>query len=203
VGGDYYDLRLIGEDRLSLVIGDVSGKGMPAALMVSTLHSALRLLQGRSGLAPAFLEDLNNHILESGAAKKFITLLVAELEPASGRLAYLNAGHNPALLMHRSGEVERLGASGLPLGLLPDIRYAARATRVEPGSLLCIYTDGITEAENPADEEFGLSRLTACLAEHRERPLGEVVAAIDEATTAFAEGLPQRDDQTVILLRRT
>ncbi|HEY8020425.1 MAG TPA: SpoIIE family protein phosphatase, partial [Thermoanaerobaculia bacterium] len=203
VGGDYYDLRLIGEDRLSLVIGDVSGKGMPAALMVSTLHSALRLLQGRSGLAPAFLEDLNNHILESGAAKKFITLLVAELEPASGRLAYLNAGHNPALLMHRSGEVEHLGASGLPLGLLPDIRYAARATRVEPGSLLCIYTDGITEAENPADEEFGLSRLTACLAEHRERPLGEVVAAIDEATTAFAEGLPQRDDQTVILLRRT
>jgi len=202
VGGDYYDLRLIGESRLSLVVGDVSGKGMAAALLVSTLHSALRLLQGRSGLAPAFFEDLNGHILESGAAKKFITLLVAELEPATGRLAYLNAGHNPGLLLRRDGRVEELRASGLPLGLLPDIRYEARAAHVEPGDLLCIYTDGITEAENPADEEFGLARLTACLAEHRERPLGELVAAIDDATTRFAEGLSQRDDQTVILLRR-
>jgi phosphoserine phosphatase RsbU/P len=203
VGGDYYDLRLIGEDRLSLVIGDVSGKGMPAALMVSTLHSALRLLQGRRGLAPVFLEDLNGHILESGAAKKFITLLVAELEPLSGQLTYLNAGHNPGLVLHRSGEVEELRASGLPLGLLPGIRYESRAAQVGPGDLLCIYTDGITEAESPSDEEFGLPRLTACLAEHRERPLGDIVGAIDEAVTRFAAGLPQRDDQTVVLLRRT
>ncbi len=203
VGGDYYDLRRIGDARLSLVVGDVSGKGMPAALMVSTLHSALRLLQGRSGLAPEFLEDLNGHILESGAAKKFITLLAAELEPASGRLTYLNAGHNPGLLMRSDGGVEELRASGLPLGLLPGIRYAAREAEVGRGDLLCMYTDGITEAENPADEEFGLARLVACLAAHRELPLGEVVAAIDEATTRFAEGLPQRDDQTVILLRRT
>jgi sigma-B regulation protein RsbU (phosphoserine phosphatase) len=202
VGGDYYDLRLIGEDRLSLVIGDVSGKGMPAALMVSTLHSALRLLQGRRGLAPAFLEDLNGHILESGAAKKFITLLVAELDPLSGRLTYLNAGHNPGLILRRSGEVEELRASGLPLGLLPGIRYESRAAQVGPGDLLCIYTDGITEAEAPSDEEFGLPRLAACLAEHRERPLPELVGAIDEAVTRFAAGLPQRDDQTVVLLRR-
>jgi sigma-B regulation protein RsbU (phosphoserine phosphatase) len=202
VGGDYYDLRLIGEDRLSLVIGDVSGKGMPAALMVSTLHSALRLLQGRSGLAPAFLEDLNGHILESGAAKKFITLLVAELEPLSGRLTYLNAGHNPGLILRRGGGIEELRASGVPLGLLPGVRYESRATHVGPGDLLCIYTDGITEAESPADEEFGLPRLTACLAEHRERPLSDLVAAIDAATSRFAAGLPQRDDQTVVLLRR-
>ncbi len=202
VGGDYYDLRLIGGDRLSLVVGDVSGKGMAAALMVSTLHSALRLLQGRSGLAPVFLEDLNGHILESGAAKKFITLLLAELEPASGRLTYLNAGHNPGLLLRRDGEVVHLRATGLPLGLLPDIRYTAGAAEIRPGDLLCIYTDGITEAENPADEEFGLPRLAACLAEHRERPLCELVAAIDAATSSFAQGLPQRDDQTVVLLRR-
>jgi phosphoserine phosphatase RsbU/P len=192
-----------GEDRLSLVIGDVSGKGMPAALMVSTLHSALRLLRGRQGLAPAFLEDLNGHILESGAAKKFITLLVAELDPLSGQLTYLNAGHNPGLVLRRSGEVEELRASGLPLGLLPDIRYESRAAQVGPGDLLCIYTDGITEAEAPSDEEFGLPRLQACLAEHRGRPLGDMVGAIDEAVTRFAAGLPQRDDQTVVLLRRT
>jgi len=202
VGGDYYDLLPLAGGRVSLVLGDVSGKGMPAALMVSTLHSALRLLLDRAGLGPEFLERLNTHILESSASNKFITLLLAELDPSSGHLQYLNAGHNPGLLLRRDGGVEELGSGGIPLGLLPGSRYESRDVVVQPGDLVCIYSDGITEAEAPDDEEFGTERLLACLRRHRNRPLQAVVDEIDEATIRFAAGLPQRDDQTLILLRR-
>ena len=103
VGGDYYDLAVLAGGRLGLALGDVTGKGMPAALMVSTLHSALKLLRDRCGLSPDLLGQLNRHIFESSAANKFITLIVAELEAASGRLAYVNAGHNPGLLLRAGG----------------------------------------------------------------------------------------------------
>jgi serine phosphatase RsbU (regulator of sigma subunit) len=202
VGGDYYDLLPRPEGTVSLALGDVSGKGMPAALMVSTLHSALRLLLGRSGLGADFLERLNSHIYESSAANKFITLLLAELNPETGALHYLNAGHNPGLLLHRSGEVEEMGSGGLPIGILPGSRYQLKSVALSPGDLVCIYSDGITECASPADEEFGTGRLLPLLAEHRDRPLQEVVDAIDRATTDFAAGAPQLDDQTVVLLRR-
>jgi sigma-B regulation protein RsbU (phosphoserine phosphatase) len=202
VGGDYYDLLLLPDGTVSLALGDVSGKGMPAALMVSTLHSALRLLLGRSGLGPDFLERLNSHIFESSAANKFITLLLAELNPATAALHYLNAGHNPGLLLRRNGDVEEMGSGGLPIGILPGSRYLLKSVALGPGDLVCIYSDGITECASPEDEEFGMDRLLDLLAEHRDRPLQEVVNAIDQATIDFAAGLPQLDDQTVVLLRR-
>jgi serine phosphatase RsbU (regulator of sigma subunit) len=218
IGGDYYDLFQRQDGRVGLVVGDVSGKGMPAALMVSTLHSALHLLLDQVGVGPALLEMLNRHVFESSTSNKFITLLLAELEPASGSLTYLNAGHNPGILLHRPGtagaaaegagdaaaelEVEELGASGLPIGVLSGSRFQARAVTLEPGDLLCIYSDGITEAESPADEEFGTARLLALLREHAHRPLAEVLEAIQAATGTFSAGLPQGDDQTLVLLRR-
>jgi sigma-B regulation protein RsbU (phosphoserine phosphatase) len=202
VGGDYYDLLPRDDGRVSLVLGDVSGKGMPAALMVSTLHSALRLLLDRTSLGPAFLERLNTHILESSASNKFITLFLAELEPATGTVHYLNAGHNPALLLRRSGEVEELGSSGLPIGLLPGSRYRKMTIELGPGDLLCLYSDGITECASPADEEFGMVRLLKLLAELRDRPLQELSDTIAQTTVDFAAGQPQLDDETVVLLRR-
>ena len=225
IGGDYYDLFLRQDGRVGLVVGDVSGKGMPAALMVSTLHSALHLLLDQVGIGPALLEMLNRHVFESSTSNKFITLLLAELEPASGSLTYLNAGHNPGILLHRPGnagaapegaaaaapgagaaaaelKVEELGASGLPIGVLSGSRFQSRAVTLEPGDLLCIYSDGITEAESPADEEFGTARLLALLREHAHRPLAEILEAIQAATGSFSAGLPQGDDQTLVLLRR-
>jgi phosphoserine phosphatase RsbU/P len=232
IGGDYYDLFQRQDGRVGLVVGDVSGKGMPAALMVSTLHSALHLLLDQVGIGPALLEMLNRHVFESSASNKFITLLLAELEPASGRLTYLNAGHNPGLLLRHCAEapdvagvaagagacagdasktaprasdevkVEELGASGLPIGVLSGSRFQARGITLEPGDLLCIYSDGITEAESPDDEEFGTVRLLALLCEHRRRPLAELLEAIQTATGSFSAGLPQGDDQTLVLLRR-
>jgi sigma-B regulation protein RsbU (phosphoserine phosphatase) len=202
VGGDYYDLLALPDGRVELVVGDVSGKGIPAALMVSTLHSALRLLLDHAGFGPSLLERLNRHILESSAPNKFITMLIAELEPGSGILRYLNAGHNPGLLLRAGGRVEELSSGGIPLGLLPNSRYQPREVVVEPGDFLCIYSDGITEAESITEEEFGTERLIGILRQHGGRPLQEVLEEIQAAVSRFALGMPQYDDQTLVLLRR-
>lgn len=203
IGGDYYDfLRLPGGDHVALVVGDVSGKGVPAALLVSTLHSSLRLLTEREPIAPAMCERLNRHILESSSANKFITMILTELAPATGELRYLNAGHNPALVRRAGGELHELPASGMPLGLIEGARFSAESVTMAPGDLLCLYSDGITEASGPDDEEFGLARLGELLVGGDRRPLAEIVDAIDRAVVDFAAGRPQGDDQTVVLLRR-
>lgn len=202
VGGDYYDLLRLPDGRLRLALGDVSGKGVPAALLVSTLHSALRLLLGEASLSADLLERINRHVVESSAANKFITLTVAELEPDSAELRFINAGHNPGLLVRAGGSVERLEASGMPVGMMPKTRYREARLTLEPGDLLCLYSDGITEAVNPEDEEFGAGRLVACLREHRSEPLADVAAAVDAAVAEFVRGEPQADDETVVLLRR-
>ncbi len=202
VGGDYYDMFPLPAERLGLVVGDVSGKGIPAALMVSTLHSALRLLLDQTGIGPPLLEKLNRHILESTMPNKFITMFLAELDPATGRLLYANAGHNPALLLRGDGRVEELGSGGVPLGLLPGSRYQARELTIEPGDLLCVYSDGITEAEAMDDEEYGTERLGSVLREHQGDPAAAVLAAICAAVEGFSRGRPQGDDQTLLVVRR-
>ncbi|HEX2254290.1 MAG TPA: SpoIIE family protein phosphatase [Thermoanaerobaculia bacterium] len=202
VGGDYYDLLPRAGGHLALVVADVSGKGIGAALLVATLHSALHLLLDQVDVGAELGERLNHHILESSAANKFITLLAGRLDPASGELTYLNAGHNPGLLLRAGGaDVTELGPGGMPLGMLPG-PYRVGQVRLAPGDLLCLYTDGITECTSPADEELGVGRLVACLAEHRHRPLAEIVACIDSLTLQFAADQPQLDDQTLVLLRR-
>jgi phosphoserine phosphatase RsbU/P len=185
------------------VVGDVSGKGVPAALLVSTLHSALRLLAERQGISPALFERLNRHILDSSSANKFITLFFAELDAASGQLTYVNAGHNPAVVARADGGLQRLGAGGPPIGLIDDATFRSRRIELAPGDLVCLYSDGITEACSPTDEEYDVERLEALLASERERPLPDIVASIDQAVTRFAAGRPQADDQTVVLLRRS
>src|SRR5947199_59216 len=202
VGGDYYDLFPVRGGRIGLVVGDVSGKGMPAALMVSTLHSALRLLFDHLDFGPLLLERLNRHIVESSASNKFITMLLAEMDPRTGVLHYMNAGHNPGILLRHDGSVDQLGAGGLPLGLMPAARFQSRALTLEPGDLLCIYTDGITEAESLAEEEFGMGRLIDLLRRERHRPLQELVETIPRVVGAHSQGLPQGDDQTLVLMRR-
>jgi sigma-B regulation protein RsbU (phosphoserine phosphatase) len=143
---------------------------MPAALLVSTLHSGLRLLLDQTGFGPPLFERLNRHLLESSTPNKFVTLLLAELLPEAGVLNYLNAGHNPGILLCADGRVEELGSSGVPLGLLPVAHYEMQSLAIAPGEVLCLYSDGITEAESPDEEEFGFDRLVAVWIENRERP---------------------------------
>jgi sigma-B regulation protein RsbU (phosphoserine phosphatase) len=203
VGGDYYDMFPTRSGRMGLVVGDVSGKGIPAALMVSTLHSALRLLLDQSGIGPPLVEKLNKHILESSMPNKFITMFLAELDPETGHLLYANAGHNPGLLLRSNGQVEELGSGGVPLGLLPGSRYQAREVVLEPGDLLCLYSDGITEAESVEEEEFGTERLCDVLRAHRgELGIQAVLDAIRVSVEEFTRGQPQGDDQTLLVVRR-
>jgi sigma-B regulation protein RsbU (phosphoserine phosphatase) len=208
IGGDYYDFFRLAPHgsraiEWGLVLGDVSGKGVPAALLVSTLHSSLRLLLDRVELGSDLFARLNEHILASSSANKFITLLAARLDVETGDLVYLNAGHNPGIIVRRDGAVVQMGPGGLPLGLLPKMTFRAERLKLEPGDLLCLYSDGITEATSPADVEYGFDRLAALLGEAAREPLGEVVRRIELEVTAHAAGLPQGDDQTLLLLRRT
>ncbi len=204
IGGDYYDIfPFADESSWGLVLGDVSGKGVPAALLVSTLHSALRLLLDRFELGPDLFARLNEHILASSASNKFITLLAARLDPATGELHYLNAGHNPGIVIRAGGGAEQMGPGGLPLGLMPGVSCRKEQATIARGDLLCLYSDGITEAVGPDDVEFGFDRLTRLLAEGREEPLAGLMRRIDREVSAHAGGLPQGDDQTVLLLRRS
>jgi len=204
VGGDYFDVQKLDDGRRwGLVVGDVTGKGMPAALLVSTLHSALRVLGDRVEVGPPLVELLNQHIYEFSSANKFITLILAVLELEGNELTCLNAGHNPGILLRTGGSVEQLNSSGLPLGLMPQATYRADSFEIGSGDLVCLYSDGITECESPEEEEFGLERLVDLLQAHRDCPLTDLIGEIDKAVTGFAQDLPQGDDQTVLLLRRT
>ncbi|MFQ5350529.1 MAG: PP2C family protein-serine/threonine phosphatase, partial [Thermoanaerobaculia bacterium] len=178
VGGDYYNLLPRPGGRLAAVVADVSGKGMPAALMVSTAHSALNLLLDRADIGADLIERLNRHILDASAPNKFITLLLAEIDPPSGGVNYVNAGHNPALLVRAGGGVEELAPGGLPLGMFAGSYRDGRA-ELGSGDLLCLFSDGITEAEEPGGEEFGPGRLTDLLRRGAEQPLSDLVASID------------------------
>ena len=202
VGGDYYDLLPQDDGRLVLTLGDVTGKGMPAALMVSTLHSALRLMLDRYDVGPELFALLNRHIFESSPGNKFITLLVAQIDPPTGHVRYVNAGHNPAVLLRGDGTVRELPSGGPPIGLLPGVSYQGDSFDLEVDDLLCVYSDGITECAAPDGEEYELERLVELLQAHRGAPLPDIISAIDQATREFAEGQPQGDDQTVVLLRR-
>ena len=162
----------------------------------------IRLLLDRIEVGPTLLSRLNRHIHESSSPNKFITLLLAELEPVAGTLRYINAGHNPGLLVRAGGEVETLGVGGLPLGLLAGAAYREDCRTLGPGDLVCLYSDGITEAVSPGDEEFSLDRLGGLLARHRTRPLDEMLERIDGALAEFTGGLAQGDDQTLVLVRR-
>jgi phosphoserine phosphatase RsbU/P len=203
VGGDYYGHLSLQGGRIGLVVADVTGKGMPAALLVSTLHSAIHLLLEGAAPDENTFAKLNQHIAASSGANKFITLLLVEIDPRGDGLGYLNAGHNPGLLLRASGEVDRLMPSGLPLGLLRSATYSYRRMTHQPGDLLCLYSDGITECASPADEEFGEDRLIEYLSHHRELPLGEVLGGLERAVTEFAGNRSQGDDQTVVLVRRS
>ncbi|HSS48445.1 MAG TPA: PP2C family protein-serine/threonine phosphatase, partial [Thermoanaerobaculia bacterium] len=134
--------------------------------------------------------------------EKFATAFLAVLETASGLLRYTNAGHNPSLIVRAGGEVEALGTTGVPLGLLPGARYQAAETTLAPGDLLVLYTDGIAEAADPDDEEYGLERIQKVCAHHRKEPCPALAAALEQDLETFARGVPFADDRTLVLARR-
>ncbi|MCP4203288.1 MAG: SpoIIE family protein phosphatase [bacterium] len=203
VGGDYYNYIRLEEGTYFVVLGDVTGKGMPAALLVSTLDSALRLLLNQGLRREDLLFALNRHIFNSSASNTFITLAALELDSATGRGRYASGGHNPSLWLRAGQAPRKLGATGLPIGLFERATYSFEELEFESGDLLCLYSDGITECLSASDEEFGLERLEVSLTERFERPLAETADSICDQMTEFGAAGPRGDDQTVVLVRKS
>lgn len=200
VGGDYFDFFPLSGGRLAFVVADVSGKGVPAALLVSTLASAIHLQIEDARDPGELFARVNRHLFRFSNARKFATAFFGILETEPRLLRYVSAGHNPAFLARASGELDRLGATGRPVGMFHDSEWTVRTVALGPEDRLCVFTDGITEAQNVIGEEFGDERLAQILRETTGEPLAEAVRRALDSVTAFAGEAPQYDDQTLLLL---
>ena len=202
VGGDYFDLFPLSGGRLGFVVADVSGKGIPAALLVSTVHAAIHLQIEASETIVDLVSRIDRHLQRFSPAHKFLTLFFGVLEPGADTLRYVSAGHNPALLSRRDGGIDRLSATGVPLGLLPHGSWREETVLFQRGDLLCVYTDGFTEATNGDEEEFGLERLEQGVQSRLSLTAREIADGLSSEVAAFAAGIPQYDDQTLLIVRR-
>ncbi len=202
VGGDYYDFFTYPDGRVALALGDVSGKGMPAAMMMTALQARVQALAED----PANLADFMTRINKATCAKcpnnRFITFFFSVLNAATGELAYANAGHNPPILIRANGGAEMLEGGGVVLGILPIATYTEMRAQLDHGDMLVLYTDGVTEANNPAYDEFDEERFIEVLKAHRTLPANEIVQAVIRAVTDFAAGAPQADDITLVVAKR-
>lgn len=198
VGGDYYDAIRLGDSRVAIAIGDVSGKGMGAALLMSNLQAIVRAF-APAGLAPNELCARANQLIAANVAPgKYITFFYAVIDTAKMRIDYCNAGHNRPLLHHLDNATETLGEGGPVLGILPAATYACGTAELRPQDCLVLYTDGITEAANAQDEEFGEERLKTLLSQDARSPdqrRDEIVAAVSQ----FSNGI-FHDDVTLLVM---
>lgn len=200
VGGDFYDFIPLGEGRWGILIADVSGKGVPAALFTGLSRSLVRVYATETGSVTKALSAFNAYVTEDNPASMFVTLFCASLSPG-GDMVCVNAGHNPPLLVRRGGEILPIGATGVPLGLFAEAKYGEKPLQLGEGDTLVLYTDGVTEAFNGAEELFGMERLAEVLKGCAGLPPEEWLERILEAVGSFAQGAPQSDDITVVVLR--
>ncbi len=202
VGGDYYDFLAFPDGRLGMLVGDVAGKGMPAALLMSSLQARVQVLFEESGELARKVGRLNKAICSNCPDNRFITFFITILDPATGELVYTNAGHNPPLVVREGGGFETLGGGGVILGILPQAAYQESRIILNRGDTLVLFSDGVTEAVNPGDEDFGEERLAALVASLRDSLAADIVKAIDAAVSEFTRGAPAADDITVVVARR-
>jgi serine phosphatase RsbU (regulator of sigma subunit) len=208
-GGDYYDALLTsgpdGSRRLLLCVADVSGKGMPAALLMSHTQATLRALLGRTASLPELAAQAGDLLFASTAANKYVTaaFLELDLESPAGRARYVSAGHVDCLVVKANGEAVRLASTGAPLGLLPPgLPYEETAVTVGPGDCVVLFSDGVGDAQNDAGEEFGDERLLEIVRASMELPCDAIVNRVFDAIDRFAGDAPQFDDITILVLRR-
>jgi sigma-B regulation protein RsbU (phosphoserine phosphatase) len=201
VGGDYYDFGLEGE-KLLLALGDVSGKGTGAALLMTVLRAAVRAHWGLPDLAEA-AGRINRTVFENTPPGKYITFFFARLEPAAGRLSYVNAGHNPPLLLRADGRMEKLQEGGMALGFFDTVSYDLGRTELQPGDALVIYSDGVTETWNAAGDEWGEEGLSRALSAAGGLDAASLQERLLEEVEAFEEGAKATDDRTLVVLART
>ncbi|HEX6045074.1 MAG TPA: SpoIIE family protein phosphatase [Pyrinomonadaceae bacterium] len=202
IGGDYYDFIEREDGRLVIALGDVSGKGTAAALLMSSLHAAIHAQSASHDSLVATISAVNRYLADNIPANRFVTLFYAELDPESGALSFLNAGHNPPLIVHSAGTVEQLASGGLPLGIKRDAEYREGRTQLQLGDVLVIYSDGVTEAVSPTGEEFGPTRLYEVVQRNVEASAAGIRDRIESSLTKFAQGTSAADDITLVIVKR-
>jgi len=202
IGGDYYDFIQREGGSLVVALGDVSGKGTAAALLMSSLHAAVHAQADTHDSIVKTISAVNRYLVESIPPNRFVTLFYAELDPKAGSLTFLNAGHNPPLIVHTGGTMEQLASGGLPLGIMSDAEFREGHTKLHPGDVLVIYSDGVSEAVNPSGEEFGPTRLYEVVARNLDASAGGIRDRIESALTKFCQGTPAADDITLVIVKR-
>jgi len=203
VGGDYYDYIPIGSDRLGVTIADVSGKGVSASLLMASLraslHSEVHLHYDMGKMAA----KLNDFIHKSSSINSFITFFFCELNMKSGELKFVNAGHNPPVLIDKKGKISRMESCGLCLGMFPNVEYKAQIVALQPGDTALLFTDGITESRNKENKEFEEEKLVKFLKKNSKLSALEFIKEVQAAVETFTAGTEQMDDQTVVVIKKT
>jgi serine phosphatase RsbU (regulator of sigma subunit)/predicted ester cyclase len=204
VGGDFYDFHFLSEGRVGLVVGDATGKGVPAALVMSTTLGMLQLAaRALDSSSPGeVLEQVNETLLARIPSNMFVTCFYAILEPKSGTLSYANAGHDLPYLWH-AGAAQELRARGMPLGLMPGMHYEQKEIVLQTGDSALLYTDGLVEAHDPQREMFGFPRLQVLVSEHAEEERSLQETLLEELYSFVGEGWEQEDDITLVTLQRS
>jgi len=203
VGGDYYDFIKYPDGRVGIMVGDVAGKGMPAALLMSSLQARVHVVFEEPDNLAQKLTRLNKSTCANCPDNRFITFFTCILDPKTGHMVYANAGHNPPLVVRAKGGFELLSeAGGMILGILPMSQYQEASVTLESGDILVLFSDGVTEEVDPNDEQFGEDRLAKMVALMRDRPASEIVQEVHRAVHAFTQGAAAADDITVVIARR-
>ncbi len=202
VGGDYYDFLELPGGSLGIVIADVSGKGLSAAMLMPAVQIALRALAFRYSRTQDILHELNKTLYDAFLPASYATLFFCALDFESGRLRYANAGHHPALLLRASGSVERLSEGGTPVGLIAEANYQVGEAQIRPGDVLALYTDGISESANPVGDHFGDAHLERTVLEAlSEKDSNRIIERLLGAAQHFRSGAEADDDMTAIVVR--
>jgi phosphoserine phosphatase RsbU/P len=201
LGGDFYDFIPLLHDRMALAVGDASGKGLAAALMISNVQSSLRTAASLIGDDGAELvTTVNRQVHAASLDDRYATLFYGVFDAVTRRLQYVNAGHNPPMVVRRDGSIIWLGAGGVPIGIFPDSIYAQETIQLNPGDLILAYTDGVIEAVNPVGEEWGVESLRQTVRRSATRCADEIVHAVFTAMDDHSGGR-QTDDATVVVVR--
>ena len=202
IGGDYYDFIPTGDGKMLIALGDVSGKGTAAALLMSSLHAAIHGQVAAKTSLHQTVKSVNEYLAENTPTNRFVTLFIAELDPQTGVLNYINAGHNPPLIGHVDGTVKLLESGGLPLGIMSAAEFEVGQTKLESNESLVIYSDGVSEANNLEGDEFGMERLTQVVSKNLKASASGLRDKVESALSAFTQTAPANDDITLVIVKR-
>ncbi|MEO6589481.1 MAG: PP2C family protein-serine/threonine phosphatase, partial [Pyrinomonadaceae bacterium] len=203
IGGDYYDFISRHDGKMMIALGDVSGKGTAAALLMSSVHAAIHAQVAAKNSLMETVTSVNQYLAENTPSNRFVTLFIAELDPETGKIAYINAGHNPPLIGRTDGSVEQLGSGGFPLGIIPNAEYELGETSLADNEVLVIYSDGVSEGSNLEGEEYGMERLTEVINKNLQQSASGLRDKIESSLSTFIQTAPAGDDITMVIVKKT